>query len=255
MTLSTRASWTQFGRDALTLKDEPFQQMSAAASIKKAVLIVVVVGLLIGAVHALVGIPGLFRSSVVEATEITAQFDAIFEQVAPFMPTDDADFNEFWDIYRGSIENFAPTIEAITKLPTPLPGFFGRLFTWLGGWLSRPFSLLASWLGISIWIMLFARLLGGRGSLLSYLSASSLSVIPHLLAAFSFIPCLGGLLALIGSIWGLVIQVKAVETTHGLTQGRSILAVLLPYLLIVLLLGLGIALFVVLLILAAGSGA
>lgn len=255
MTTSTRASWTQFARDAVTLKPEPFQKMSAAASIKKAVLLVVVVGLIIGAVQALVGIPGLFRSMAVSADEITGQFDQVFDPILPFMPSDDADFNEFMDMYRRSIESFAPTIEAITSLPTPLPGFFGRLFTWLGGWLSQPFTLLASWLSISIWIMLFARLLGGRGGLLAYLSASSLSVIPHLLGAFAFIPCLGGTLALVGSIWGLVIQVKVVETTHGLTQGRSILAVLLPYLLIVLLIGLGITMFFLFIILAAGAGA
>lgn len=82
--------------------------------------------------------------------------------------------------------------------------------------------------------MLFARMLGGRGSLLSYLSASSLSTLPHLLGAFGFIPCLGPLLGLIASIWGLVMQTRAVELTHGLSRERALVAVLLPYFLLFL---------------------
>lgn len=254
MTVNSPATWIALGRDSLTLKPEPFQRFaSGRASLKQAVLLVVAVGLIIGAVEALVGIPGLFRSSVVTSDQIINEFERVFEQMTPFIDNADPEFRQFMDIYRGSIEQIAPTIEQITRLPTPLPGFLSRILTWLGAWLSTPFALLASWLGISIWIMLFARLLGGRGALLPYLGASSLSTIPHLLAAFGFIPCLGGLLSLIGSIWGLVIQMRAVEITHGLSRERAILAVLLPYILLILLLLIGILFFILFITIAAGG--
>ncbi|NUQ36383.1 MAG: YIP1 family protein [Caldilineales bacterium] len=253
MTRSSLAEWVALARAALTLKAEPFHLFTAGrASLKRAVLLVIVVGLLIGAVQALAGLGALFRPTVITAEEITGGFNQFFEQMTPFLDSADPAMREFMNIYRGSIETFAPTLEEISKLPAPLPGFFGRLFTWLGGWLSTPFALLSKWLLLSIWIMLFARLLGGRGSLLAYLSASSLSTLPHLLGAFSFIPCVGFLLGLTASIWGLAMQARAVELTHDLSRGRAVAAVLLPYALLLLLLMCGLFSFILLLA-TAGS--
>ncbi len=232
------SSWLHLAGDALVLKPEPYERLAAKPTLRYALLIVLVVGLIVGAVHALIGIPGLFRSP---AAEVEAGFAGIqqgIDQVLGMMGQVPDETKAILDVIQQSIEAYKPTIEKLVAIPAPLPGFFGRVFTWLGRWLSTPFGLLAKWLGISIWIMLFARLLGGRGGLAPYLSASSLSVIPHLLGAFSFIPCVGGLLGLAASIWGLFIQYKAVQTTQGLSQGRAIVAVLLPYILLALLIGL-----------------
>ncbi|MCO6452459.1 MAG: YIP1 family protein [Caldilineales bacterium] len=235
---STLSSWWALTRDTLTLKPDPYLRMvSGKPSLRRALIVVAIVGLLIGAVQAVVGLPSLVVGNPFNAEDFVSQMEQSFNQIAPFMG-DDPNAQQFMDIYRGSLENFAPFIEQVTNVRTPLPKFIDRLFMWVGEWLSTPFALLARWLGISIWIMLFARLLGGRGGLLAYLSVSALSTIPHLLGALGFIPCVGWLLALIGSIWGLIIQVKAVEVSHDLSQGRAIAAVLLPYILIVVLIGL-----------------
>ncbi|HEY51966.1 MAG TPA: YIP1 family protein [Caldilineae bacterium] len=238
MTTASLSSWISLAKDALTLKPEPFQRLaSPPASLRSAIAIVVVVGLLIGGVHALVGIPGLVSAPQFNADEFVGQIEESLSMSQMFGGAQTPEEQEAMALILESIRRFAPTIEKLSQVQTPLPGFFVRLLQWLGDWLSRPFARLASWLFISVWIMLFARLLGGQGNLLPYLSASALSTIPHLLHAFDFIPCLGAIIWLVAGVWGLVIQVKAVEITHGLSQGKSILAVALPYLLVFLLAG------------------
>ncbi len=251
MTTQPTSSWISLGKDALTLKPEPFQRLAAPpASLRTAVAIVVVVGLIIGAVHALVGIPGLVSHTPFNADEFIGQIEQGLSMSQSFGGAQTPDEQEAMAMIIDSIKSFVPTIQKLEQVNAPLPSFLVRLLEWLGTWLSMPFALLGSWLFISVWIMLFARMLGGQGNLLPYLSASALSTIPHLLHAFDFIPCAGVVIWLVAGIWGLVIQVKAVEVTHGLSQGKSILAVALPYLLLLLLAGIGSVLFILMLILA-----
>jgi hypothetical protein len=56
-----------------------------------------------------------------------------------------------------------------------------------------------------------------------------------LLAVLKPVPCLGTLLALIGTIWAIVVYIKAVSVASDLDAGRSILAVLAPFIVIWLL--------------------
>lgn len=252
MTTWSFSSWTNLAKDALTLKPEPFQRLaSPPASLRSAIAIVVVVGLLIGAVHALVGIPALVSPPRFDAdsfvSELTNQVQQSWYNSSLIRGEEPSpEVKEIQDTIISSIESFTPSVKKIAAVQTPLPAFLVRLLQWLGAWLSKPFALLASWLFISVWIMLFARLLGGQGNLLPYLSASALSTIPHLLHAFDFIPCLGTIIWLVAGVWGLIIQVKAVEITHGLSQGKSILAVVLPYLLAFLLAGILFLFFILL---------
>lgn len=227
--------WIAMARAALTLEEAPFHLYAEGVhAFRRAVWLVVVVGLLVGGINALVQLPDVARAPTFDIDAYLPQIDQAFSYGNIFGDEQPPEVQEFLQIYRGSMEAFAPQISKIMETPSPLPGFVARFFTWLGKWLSTPFGLLARWLGISIWIMLFARLLGGRGTLLSYLGASSLSVLPHLLRAFSFVPVVGGLLAVLASIWGLIIQVKAVQVTHHLNQNRAIAAVLLPFFLLFL---------------------
>lgn len=245
MTTSTEVSqsfastWFATARDALMLKPEPYERLGhGKASIRQGVAIVAVVGLIIGVVAAVVALPGLFRSPAAAVDDFFNGITQALNQFRAFGGQTSPELQQFLDIYKRSMESFRPFVDQIMAIRAPLPPFFERFFAWVGVLITRPFALLAGWLSISIWIMLFARLLGGRGGLVHYLNASALSVIPHLLGVLAFIPCIGGLLALVGSIWGLAMQYKAVQVTHGLSQGRAIAAVLLPYILFVLLIGL-----------------
>ena len=67
----------------------------------------------------------------------------------------------------------------------------------------------------------------------------------------SFVPCLGALLGLVATVWGIAIYVKAVAIANDFSLGRALAAVLIPALV-----GIGLALLgaLVLLILVLVSG-
>ena len=76
MTIQKPTSWISLGNDALTLKPEPFQRLAAPpASLRTAVELVVIIGLIIGAVHALVGLPALVSPTTFNADEFIGQID------------------------------------------------------------------------------------------------------------------------------------------------------------------------------------
>jgi len=87
----------------------------------------------------------------------------------------------------------------------------------------------------AIWVMLFAKLLGGRAGLVSFFGTTALYAVPFLLTFFNFIPFVGPLLTLIAFIWGLAIYVTATGVSHQFSTGRAIAAVFLPMLLVALL--------------------
>ncbi len=132
----------------------------------------------------------------------------------------------------------------IETLPTYLPRPVDRTLQAVGRWVSRPFAgggfplanvSLGAWLGYGIWVMLFAKLLGGRGTLAGFFGATALYAAPHALRVFAFAPAIGPLLSTIAYLWGLVIYVKATAVGHRMSIERALLAVLLPALSVLLL--------------------
>lgn len=130
----------------------------------------------------------------------------------------------------------------IAALPTPLPRPIGSFLQALGGWVSRPLAdgglplaaaALGTWLGYGVWVLLFARLLGGRGTLHGFFGATALFAVPHVLDIFARVPVLGGVLGVVATIWGVVIYIKAVAVSQELAAERAVLAVLLPVLIVV----------------------
>jgi hypothetical protein len=209
-------------------------------------LVVVVISLVVG-LPALVGdVVGGLRPSNPEAEMDTAmsEMDQVLQQMQPFlgnMPAGALD-----DIMAQVKENMrfgfgiAKQVEA---LPTTLPRPVNKFFEALGEWASKPFTegglplaaaALGTWLGYGIWVMLFAKLLGGRGTLAGFFGTTSLYAVPHTLAFFAFVPVLGGILGFIAYFWGLAIYVKGTATSQQLGLERALLAVLLPILLALL---------------------
>jgi hypothetical protein len=208
--------------------------------------------LIIVFVSLLVGLPA-FAGNVVKAAqprlseaqleEATAEMERGLKQVEPllgFMPAEGRQqLDEIFLVVRAWI---AAGVE-ISNLPTVLPRPLGALMQAFGQWLSLPFGKggfpltsvsLAAWFGYGLWVMLLAKLLGGRGTLAGFFGTSALYAVPHLLTFFAWVPCLGGILSLIAFLWGIVIYVKATMVSHGLTAGRALAAVFLPMLVIVL---------------------
>lgn len=135
----------------------------------------------------------------------------------------------------------------IAALPTVLPQPAAAVFQAVGGWASRPFAdgsfplaaaTLGGWLGYGVWVMLSARLLGGRGGMQGFFGVTALFALPHLLLLFGRVPILGGVLGVIAFLWGAAIYVKATAVSQRLSVGRAFLAVISPLLVVIVLIAL-----------------
>lgn len=105
------------------------------------------------------------------------------------------------------------------------------------GWLRlltlvvTPFGLIAQWLLFGITGHLIARAVGGQGSLGQTLGAMALSNGPRLLYILTIIPfvSIGGILI---HVWGILIAYRGMEVAHELPPTRAALAVVGPWLLV-----------------------
>lgn len=127
----------------------------------------------------------------------------------------------------------------VADLPTALPKPVGRLLEQVGGWLSQPFAdgrfplaaaALGTWLGYGVWVMLAAKWLGGRGTLVSFFGTTAMFALPHVVDVLTWVPYVGSALAFGAAAWGLAIYVKATAVSHQISGGRALLAVVLPLL-------------------------
>jgi hypothetical protein len=210
---------------------------------RRGVTVLVLVALMVGAVAFILDfVGGLIAPSFdQEIGDITAAFDTWFQ----FMPEESPGFREeVTEALSGALE-IARSVDALpTRLPRPLTTFFGALASWVG----RPLTMLGGFLAYGIWVMLAAKLLGGRGRLQEFLGTAALSSGPYLLLVLERVPCLGSLLKLVAWVWATVIWVAATAVTHGwavpqtneegetvdyeVEWGRAILAVILPALVV-----------------------
>jgi hypothetical protein len=206
------------------------------------------------AIALIIGIPsfitGLINtvSPAPSAAEVQTALDDIeqtFNQFAPFMGDVPPEMRTMILAQINQVAELAiETGRQLDALPRPLPKPIGGIFESFGRYTSQPFAdarppltavTLGTWLGYGIWVMLFAKLLGGRGGLVSFFGTTALWAGPFLLTFFRFIPVLGAFLSLIAFIWGLVIYVKATAVSHRFSGGRATVAAFLPMLLLLLL--------------------
>jgi len=227
----------QLGWDALLFKDAAYVRHVARTDVlKRGLALLVLVTLLAGVVSLVVNVVGGLQPTDMEADleEVEAGLREFFESMQPFFPVPP-------DFERGVREGFKaarPGIEIgarIADLPTPLPKPVGVVLSNLGAFLSLPFSRLAGWLGYGIWVMLVAKLLGGRATISQMLGTTALYAAPHILDVLQPVPCVGGVLGLVATVWGIAIYVKALAVSNEFGTGKAILATLVPALVILLL--------------------
>ncbi len=108
-------------------------------------------------------------------------------------------------------------------------------------------GVIGLFLGAAI-VHLFVHLLGGENSYGQTLSVfeyvTALSVVTSLVA---FIPLLGGLVNLALLFYGIYIQVRGLESYQGLSTGRALASIALPYVVLF-------ALAITLMVMAVGAG-
>jgi hypothetical protein len=213
--------------------------------------------LIIVAIALLVGMPtfvgNLVRAvqpplSEAQLEEATIQIENGLKQIEPFLGSMPAEARQQLTEVTRMIKTWSAVGVEISNLDTTLPRPLGALLQAFGGWLSLPFAAsgfplsvvsLVTWLGYGLWVMLLAKLLGGRGTLAGFLGTSALYAVPHVLSFFSWVPCLGAVLSLIAFLWGIAIYVKATIVSHELSIGRALVAVFVPMAVIVLLVVIG----------------
>ncbi len=122
----------------------------------------------------------------------------------------------------------------IMSIQPPLPRGVGGFLTALGSWLTRAAGAIGGWLLYGALVLICVNLLGGAATLREFYGMAALFVVPGLLAILQPVPCVGPLLALIGSIWSIVVYVKATSVVSGLDGGRAAVAVLAPAVVMVL---------------------
>lgn len=204
-------------------------------------LIVLVVSLLAG-VPGFVGeiMAGLQPASAAETAETSAALREALEAAGPWMARlglSTATRAAVVDEIANAFDLALQMRQEVDQLPTRLPRPVGRVLEALGNWLSEPFSAahlplavasLGAWLGYGIWVMLAARMLGGRGSLHGFFGATALYAVPHVLDILRWLPFVGALIGTIAYVWGVVIYIKATQASHSLSFERALIAVLAP---------------------------
>ena len=214
----------------ILLEEDTYERLLAADNSMKLGIYFLIACFLIAAFPAFVSdtIDNVQLFTVERADVFQEEFLQGFELVTRFMPTDSEEFQIFMEQFK---ENFAfgtSIAVAIEALPRPLPYAVGGFFRALGGWVSSPFNHLASWMSYAIWVLLFAKISGGRGGVNRFLGLTALYAVPNLLGFLGFIPFLGPVFRLAGVIWGWVVYVKAVQISQEFSPGKAALMAILP---------------------------
>jgi len=248
----TMKELVQLAWDALTFKHEAYAQHVARADVlKRGLAVLVLASLLAGTVSFIINFVNGLRpmDPVAQQQEVEQGLRDFVESLKAIGPV--------WDLPPNFDEQMLkyirPNIEMgfrIAELNTPLPKRVGNVLESIGAFLSLPFSRLAGWIGYGVWVMLAAKLLGGRATARQMLGTTALYAAPHVLNVLSPIPCLGGLLGLVAMAWGIAIYVKALAVANGFTIGRAVVATIVPVLFFGVLAMLGMLGFLIVMLMA-----
>ena len=238
----------QLARGALFLDTQTFvAQREARDALRKGVLLVVIITLLAGSLSFLVSTVKGFLPPKWDAQR--EEVEDQISQVLKFLPFDmDAETER---MIVGSIDAGLDIGFEIAQLPTPLPRPVKDFLQALGGWITAPLLRLGSWMGYAFWVLLVAKLLGGRATLSQMLGCTALYVAPQILTILQVITCLGPVLGFVAFVWGLVIYIKATAVANELSLGRALLAAILPAAVLIGLISLVVIPVVLLIVIAA----
>ncbi|MCX7852368.1 MAG: YIP1 family protein [Caldilineales bacterium] len=138
-----------------------------------------------------------------------------------------------------SLNGQALLVVIIAAVASGLGGLLGGLFGGAGltaGITALIVGILLTVLGYYIWayltLLIGTRLFGGTADLGEMLRVIGYANAPNVLGLFSFIPILGGLIALVGSLWALVAGVIAVREALDFDTGKALLTVLIGWLVV-----------------------
>lgn len=166
--------------------------------------------------------PQQIREQIRESMEMQYQFNPVYQDP------------EVREMAEESIDAVVGMIADIMEIRAPLPRGVGGFLTALGGWLSRAAGAVGGWLFYGALVLICINLLGGGATLREFYGTTALYIVPGLLAILQPVPCAGFFLALVGTIWSIVVYIKATQVVSGLDGGRATVAVLAPAVVLVL---------------------
>ena len=237
--------------DVLLFKDDAYKQHVARADVlKRGLALLVVATLIAGTLSFIVGISRGLRSvesQREQADQNVQEFVASFQDMQQYSDLPP----EFTEMVIASIRAGVELGFGVAELSSPLPRSIGGVLSALGAFLSLPFTRMASWAGYTIWVLLIAKLLGGRATIAQALGATALYAVPHVLDILDIVPYLGGLLGLIATVWGIAIYVKALAVANDFDIGRAVAATVIPAVVNAALIAMGMLGFLIL-IMASG---
>ncbi|HSN77325.1 MAG TPA: YIP1 family protein [Anaerolineae bacterium] len=205
--------------DALFLQREAYARMRDDDNpFVEGLFVLVVLGVALG----LVGIVGTTLEWA-SSPNIGAIRDAVLANLQTmswwqFMEQDPAAQAMWFQIWNGIWDALQ------TTAPSPATSLLGII--------AVPLGLIMAWLIYGLLAYLFARLLGGVGTLNQTLGTTALAAAPQLLNVLTVLPFV--VMFSLGT-WTLLCNYMALRTVHGLSWQRSVAAALLPSVVLVLL--------------------
>ena len=215
--MEARPNLFQTALGAFLLQEDTYAGMrDDAQRIKRALVLVVVVGLLVGVTGACgrlgewaVSPPMDKMQSVVLSHLTQMPWFADMSRSPQALEMFEQQYNLGWSIAKA----FVPS-------PTALVGV-----------VTTPLSLLIIWFVYGLLAHLSARILGGQGSVGQTLACTALAVAPQLLNVVTVLPFAQA--AGVGT-WTLVCNFSAIRSAHGLNGWRALVATLLPLILAII---------------------
>ncbi len=198
--------------NALFLQPDAYASMRDEESpTKKGVVILIILGLAV-ALANFIGVTLSWATS----PSLTAIKDTIFE-IYQRMP-----WWQFIEAQPEAMTMFQQVWDQVWQImgyivPTPVSS--------LSGFITKPLGLILVWLIYGLVAYLFARMLGGSGTLSQTLGATSLAAAPQLLLLLTVLPYV--VVAGIGT-WVLICRYMALRVTHNLSWARTLWATVLP---------------------------
>jgi hypothetical protein len=220
-----------FVRGVVTLEEQTFRNFLTSENVMKRGFLVLLASFFIGTfpVFGQTLISTWQGFSAEEALDFQEQYMNMFGMFQP--PDGDGAF----------IEQFMPDFIAgvnmgveIDNLPTPLPRPLKAFFHGVGAWISAVLNNIGPWLGYGVFVLLFAKLAGGRGILTLFFGLTALYAVPNLLRIFSFLPILGPIIVLVAFLWGIAVYIRAVQISQNFSSGKAVLITVLPMLILLL---------------------
>ena len=209
---------------SVILDDSAFQDWSERPNVFLRGIVLIILVTLVAEIIVF-GISLVNQVQPVDLTVIPEEMNRWYETQSQWTPEMGPEFRKFWE---GTMDVMFPMFRDLSEIKAPLPqGIIGFLNA-VGGWLARSVAALGGWLLYGALVLIAVRLLGGKAKLPVFLGSVALYIVPGLLAVLQPIPCLGLLLALAGTVWSIVVYMKATSVVTGLDTGRAIVAVVAP---------------------------